>query len=306
MTLDRRSFVGGTLALGASLGAAACIPPDTSPLGRLAASLRIIEAGAQGTLGAEFFDTGSGLGIGHNRNMRFGHCSSFKLSLAAMVLARDAAGVDDADRQVTWQASDLMSVSPFTTQRLASGATLRELAEAAQKTSDNAAANILLREVGGPEALTAFWRTHGDMVSRLDRIEPALNEVPPGEDRDSSTPQAMARTVARLAYGSVLPEAERALLRQWMVDTGTGLKRVRAGLPEGWRAGDKTGTSTWPVMGGDLYVDIGFVEPPSGSPITFAAYYRAPGTFNGINPAAEAVLAQVGRVLAEFARVRPG
>ena len=305
MTLDRRSFVGGTLALGASLSATACIPPDTSPLGRLAASLRIIEAGAQGTLGVEFVDTGSGLAIGHNRNMRFGHCSSFKLSLAAMVLARDVAGVDDADRRVTWSESDLMNVSPFTTQRLSTGATLLELAEATQKTSDNAAANVLLREVGGPEALTAFWRTHGDMVSRLDRIEPDLNNVPAGEERHTTTAHAMARTVARLAYGSVLPDAERALLRQWMVDTGTGLKRVRAGLPEGWRAGDKTGTSTWPVMNGDLYVDIGFVEPPSGAPITFAAYFRAPGSFAGINPAAEAVLAQVGRVLAEFARVRP-
>ena len=190
MRIDRRAFLGGSLALGVS----GCIPPDQSPLGRLAAQLRIIEAAADGTLGAEIFDTGSELSVGINQGRRFGHCSSFKLSLAAMVLARDASGALDADRRVTWSEDDLMFVSPFTTRRLEEGATLRELAEFTQKYSDNAAANILLHELGGPEALTAFWRSIGDEVSRLDRTEPALNNVPVTEIRDTTTPAAMART----------------------------------------------------------------------------------------------------------------
>lgn len=296
--VDRRGFIGGALAVSAT----ACVPIDSSPLGRMAASLRLIEANAGGALAAELFDTGSGMAIGHNRDMRVGHCSSFKLSLAAMVLARDADGQIDADRRVTWSEDDLMFVSPFTTRRLAEGATLRELAEATQKTSDNAAANVLLRELGGPEALTAFWRGIGDEVSRLDRTEPALNEVPPGEVRDTTTPRAMARTVARLAFGDVLPQAERATLRQWMTETTTGARRVRAGLPEGWAAGDKTGTSIWPGMG-SLYVDIGFATPPGGAPITFATYFRTRDAKDGMDPAAEAALARVGRVLQEFARV---
>lgn len=288
------------------MGASACIPPDQSPLGRLVARLRIAEAAANGTLGAEFYDTGSGVSIGLNRDKRFGHCSSFKLSLAAMVLARNASGEDDADRKVVWTEDDLMFVSPFTSQRLDEGATLRELAEATQKFSDNAAANILLREFGGPRALTAFWRSIGDEVSRLDRTEPALNNVPPGEVRDTTTPPAMARTVAKLAFGDVLPEDEKAILRQWMVDTPTGARRVRAGLPEGWRAGDKTGTSIWPGMD-SLYVDIGFVEPPAKgdvprAPITFATYFRARETHSGMDPAAEAALAEAGKVLADFAK----
>lgn len=303
MSFDRRTFIGGTLASGLALGVGGCIPPDQSPTGRLAATLRIIEAQANGTLGVEFFDTQTGMSIGLNRDKRFGHCSSFKLTLAAMVLARHASGEDDSGRRVMWSEDDLMSVSPFTTQRLNEGATLRELAEFAQKYSDNAAANILMREFGGPSAVTAFWRSIGDNVSRLDRIEPALNNVPVTEMRDTTTAPAMARTVAKLAFGDVLAEADRATLRQWMVDTTTGARRVRAGLPTEWRAGDKTGTSIWPGMG-SLYVDVGFVEAPQRGPFTFATYFRTRDATDGLDPAAEATLAQVGKVLASFAKRR--
>ncbi|MEM9502035.1 MAG: class A beta-lactamase [Pseudomonadota bacterium] len=301
MTIERRAFLGGAIALGAS----ACIPVERTVLGRLDARLRIIEAAGDGTLGAEVFDTGTGESIGINQDRRFGHCSSFKLSLAALVLARDASGIDDADRRVTWTQDDLMFVSPFTTRRLTEGATLRELAEFTQKYSDNAAANVLLREIGGPPALTAFWRSMGDDVSRLDRIEPALNNVPITETRDTTTPGAMARTVANLAFGDALPETEQATLRQWMIDTPTGKNRVRAGLPEEWVAGDKTGTSIWPGMG-SLYVDIGFVEPTDRAPLTFATYFRARDTHDGIDPAAEATLAKIGDVIADFAEVDDG
>jgi beta-lactamase class A len=315
VTLDRRQFVTGALASG--LLVAGCTeedfrlePPQTGPDNRYEAMLRQIEGKAGGTLGAAFFDTTTGELIGINTNRRFGHCSSFKFSLAAMVLASDALGIVDADRRVTWTRDDLMFVSPFTTRRLDEGATLRELAEFTQKYSDNAAANILLRTFGGPQALTAFWAGIGDEVSRLDRYEPELNNVPVTEYRDTTTPAAMARSVAQLTYGEVLREEDRATLRQWAIDTPTGARRVRAGLPEGWLAGDKTGTSIWPGMR-SLFVDIGFVEPPAEDaegrgPITFATYYRAPETLDGMDPAAEAVLAEIGEVLADYATGEDG
>lgn len=298
MRIDRRFFLGGSLALGAS----ACIPPDQSPLGRLAAELRLIEGRADGTLGVEIYDTATGASVGINQDRRFGHASSFKFSLAAMVLALDAARRIDAERHVRWSEAELMWVSPFTKERLAEGATLRELARATQITSDNAAANVLLRELGGPAALTAFWRSIGDEVSRLDRTEPALNIVPVTEYRDTTTPATMARTVAKLVYGDVLPEAARAELRQWMIDTQTGLRRVRAGLPEGWVAGDKTGTSLDGAGGAAYYVDIGFAEGPKGeAPITFATYFVARERHEDMSPGAEGALAQVGRIIKEFA-----
>lgn len=301
MRITRRGWIGGTLALAAS----GCIPPDQSPIGRLTAQLRLIEAGdlesEGGTLGVAIFEPETGTAMGLNQDRRFGHASSFKFSLAAMLLARDAAGQIDADRRVTWSQAELMHVSPFTTARLAEGATLRELARAAQTTSDNTAANILLRELGGPPALTGFWRSIGDAVSRLDRYEPALNDVPVTEFRDTTTPEAMARTVAAIIYGGALPPAGRAMLRQWMIETETGRERVRAGLPADWVAGDKTGTSGLIDGSEYTYVDIGFVEPSKGRPaVTFAAYYRARQSEDAILPSGQRVLMRVGRVIREF------
>ncbi len=303
MTMDRRFFISGTLALGAG----ACIPPDQSPLGRLAAELRIIEAAGGGTLGVEIFNTATGASVGINQNRRFGHASSFKFSLAALLLQRHAAGTIDADRRVTWTEADMISHAPFTAERIATGATLRELARATQITSDNPAANILLKQLGGPAGLTAFWRSLGDETSRLDRFEPEMNLVPTAEFRDTTTPAAMARTVAKIIYGDVLPENVRAELKQWMVETETGLRRVRAGLPEGWVAGDKTGTSG--LIGGTEYnyIDIGFAEGPKGEgPLTFACYFRARQTEAGMQPAGEQTLARVGRIIKEFAEPERG
>ena len=285
------------MASGIAFGAASCVPPDQSPAGRLLAQLRIIQAQADGTLGVEFYDTGSKMSLGLNADRRFGHCSSFKLSLAAKVLVEDARGLIDADRRVTWTKEEMMFVSPFTSKRIEEGATLRELAEFTQKYSDNTAANVLLRELGGPAALTGFWRSIGDDTSRLDRIEPALNNVPVTEIRDTSTPAAMARTVAKLIYGDALPQAERATLKQWMADTRTGARRVRAGLPEKWASGDKTGTSMW-LGTNRLYVDVGYVEPPEQPPLTFAVYLRSRFGEDGIAQEAETALARVGEVLA--------
>ena len=300
--IDRRFFIGGSLALGAS----ACIPPDQSPMGRLAAELRIIEAAGDGTLGVELFNTATGMAVGLNSDRRFGHASSFKLSLAALLLQRHAAGTIDADRRVMWSEADMIPHAPFTTERMATGATLRELARATQITSDNPAANILLRELGGPAALTAFWRSIGDGISRVDRYEPEMNNVPPAEFRDTTTPAAMARTVAKLIYGDVLPAPQRAELKSWMIATETGLKRVRAGLPEGWVAGDKTGTSG--LIGTDYnYIDIGFAEGPKGEgPITFACYFRARQTEPSMQPIGEETLARVGRIIKEFAEPERG
>jgi beta-lactamase class A len=327
VTLDRRGFVVGGLStcllaggcvrpLSESLdnvgrtiedGLAKVDPPEFSPAGRFEAQLRMIEGRADGLLGVAMFDSSSGNSAGLNADRRFPHCSSFKLSLAAMVLAQDANGAIDAGRRVRWGERDLLAVSPLTSQRVDEGASLLELAEATQKLSDNAAANILLRELGGPAALTRFWRSIGDEHSRLDRTEPALNNVPVTELRDTTTPAAMARNVARLVYGDVLPFEARQTLRQWMIDTQTGARRVRAGLPAGWVGGDKTGTSLWPGLG-SIYVDIGFVEVPEDAkewraPLTFAAYFRSNAAHERIDPAAEEALAKVGKQIADFAEL---
>ncbi len=296
--MDRRAWLVGA----GSLSLAACVPLDTSPGGRLAAKLRLIEAGLGGTLGAMFLDLPQQRTLGYRQDERFALCSTFKTTLAALVLKLDQEDRLDANATVRWNEGDLLPYAPFTRERLASGATLRELARAAQTLSDNTAANLLLARVGGPPAVTAFWRTIGDPESRLDRTEGQLNFVPDGTVQDTTTPAAMAATVYRLLATGPLDETRRATLRGWMRETTTGLKRVRAGVPENWEIGDKTGNSGELPSMGYARGDIGYVATPTGGYATFAVYHRAPRSSPPTGEAVDAAFVEVGRTLAAWIR----
>jgi beta-lactamase class A len=301
MTLDRRSMIAGA----AALAGMACVPLDRSADGRLLAALRIIERALGGRLGVAFHAPAYRASLAYNGDERFPMCSTFKTSLAALALSLEQDGTLDLSERVTWTADDLIFHTPFTGERVAQGATLRELAHAAQTVSDNLAANLLLDRVGGPAGLTAFWRRLGDETSRLDRMETAVNFVPEGDVRDTTTPVAMARTLAKmLATNSESPlEAPRRReLRRWMIESTTGLKRVRAGLPENWVAGDKTGNSgAHPAMG-YLRGNIGFALDPSEAPTFFAVYHQSPVGAPIDGQRVDATFAQVGRLLADWAK----
>ena len=157
--------------------------------------------------------------------------------------------------------------------------------------SDNTCANLLLDHIGGPIALTDFWRSTGDALSRLDHNEPELNRSPPGDPHDTTTPAAMAGNLNSFIIGDVLSPASRQQLTQWMVDCKTGAKRLRGGLPANWRIGDKTGNN-----GKDAVGDIAMVWPKPDTPIVIAAYTQ------GGKPSAaqhEQVFAAIGRMVAE-------
>ena len=297
--LDRRTFL-LSLAGVASVSCRSVASGAGAP--GLQAQLTALER--DGRLGVAVLDTGDGTVSGNRLDERFAMCSTFKLVLAAMVLERAAAGGRALDARLRVEPGDLLAHAPATRAAVdaavARGAaaaemTLAELAEAAQTTSDNAAANLLLRDLGGPAAFTAFCRAHGDPTTRLDRFEPEMNDVRPGDVRDTTTPRAMVQLVARL-FGGVLAPAARQTLRQWMLATATGAARVRKGLPTEWIAGDKTGTGG----GNGLTVkcnDVVWIEPPGRAPLVVAVYYDAGVVADWPSDADEHVLAEVGRIV---------
>ncbi len=303
MMLDRRRMMVGA----AALAGAACVPLDQGADRRLVTRLGLIERELGGRLGVAFHDPFRRGGLAYRGEERFPMASTFKASLAALALAMEQDGRLDLSRQVTWTKADLIFHTPFTGEHVGTGATLRELARAAVMTSDNLAANIVLDHVGGPEGLTAFWRRIGDDTSRLDRKETALNFVPEGELRDTTTPAAMARTLATILskQGNRPLAPERVdQLAQWMTDARTGLARVRAGLPSEWISGDKTGNSSdWDGKMGYLRGDIGFTRGPADTPsIFFAAYHQSPlgATIDGER--VDAAFAEIGEVLTDWTR----
>lgn len=281
-----------TPVLARARAAAAAMPPE--------AALAGLEERSGGRLGVCLLDSGSGRTLGQRADERFGMCSTFKLPLAAAVLREADAGRIALDERIAFGKDDLVPYAPVVEKHLAEGAmSIAALAEATQTTSDNVAANLLMRRLGGPAQLTANFRAMGDAVTRIDRWEPEMNLVPGGEARDTTTPRAMAGLVARIFGDELLAPASRELLRGWMIATQTGRRRLRAGLPAGWVVGDKTGTGISPQMA-NKYNDVAVVWPEKGAPLVIAAYYEASGHFESMRAEDEAVLAEVGRIAAAW------
>jgi beta-lactamase class A len=219
---------------------------------------------------------------------RFVMCSSFKASLAACVLASVDRGQARLDELIAYGPDDLMEYAPVAKQNLEKGAmSMADMCEAAVELSDNTCANALLARVGGPSALTAYWRSIGDAVSRLDHNEPELNRTPLGDPHDTTTPAAMAGNLQNLIFGKVLSPNSRERLTGWMLGCKTGDNRLRSGLPKDWRVGDKTGNN-----GKDAFGDIAVTWSPRGEPVLICAYTRggAPTPRQ-----VEAVFAGIGR-----------
>lgn len=285
-SLFRRAFLGGGAAAAALLAAPAAWAEPQRNRNEVLVEL---EKKSGGRLGVAILDTESGERAGRRVDERFPMCSTFKLLLAAAVLARVDANAERLDRRIDFGERDLLEHAPVARARVKEGAlSIAELCDAAITMSDNTAANLLLQAIGGPAALTAYVRTLGDTATRLDRNEPMLNEALPGDARDTTTPAAMLGCVEALLVGGALAPASRERLTAWLVANKTGDQRLRAGVPKSWRVGDKTGTGERGTTN-----DVGILWPPSRKPLLIAAYIT---DSSAPLAARNAVLAGVGRL----------
>jgi beta-lactamase class A len=258
-SMKRRDVLRGSLALLASPALAQRVPIP---------AIADYERDSGGHLGLYAENLRTGAKIAWRARERFVMCSTFKASLAACVLAGVDHGQARLDESIAYGPEDLLEYAPVAKQNLEKGAmSVADMCEAAVELSDNTCANALLARVGGPSALTAFWRSIGDAVSRLDHNEPELNRSPPGDPHDTTTPAAMAGNLRTLILGKALSPSSRELLTGWMLGCKTGDNRLRAGLPKGWRVGDKTGNN-----GKDASGDIAVTWSARGEPVLICAY----------------------------------
>ena len=279
MTIRRRTVLTGLAALAPA--AAFAVESDLAGL----------EQRSGGRLGVYALAAGTGRSLAHRADERFAMCSTFKALLAAAVLARVDRGEEKLNRPLVLTQADMVAHAPVTEKHLALGSiTVEEACQAIVEVSDNPAANLLLKTIGGPAGLTAYAASLGDTVTRLDRYEPELNTAIKGDPRDTTTPRAMARTLERIALGDALPAPSREKLVGWMQASPSGRNRLRKDLPAGWRAADKTGTG----MNGSTN-DIAVLWPPAGPPVVVACYLTET---TAPLEAREAVHAQVGALVA--------
>ena len=288
--LTRRGLIAG----GAGLALAGCNAWEEKPAAPHA-GVAEIEARLGGRAGVCAIDTGSGKLIGHRGQERFAMASTFKWLLAAGILKRcqDGAMILDEDYAL-YGRDDLLPNSPVSEANIdpATGMgrmTLAQMGRAIVTVSDNCAANLLLAPMMGPEGFTRFLRDIGDPVTRLDRTETALNENALGDERDTTTPEAMARVMARvLTTEDILRGQFRAMLQEWLMEATTGLDRLRAGFPADWKAGDKTGTG-----GKGAHNDVAIAFPPGRAPIVIASYFSESTAPDDQKSAAHADIARI-------------
>lgn len=233
--------------------------------------LQQLEAEFKGRLGVFALDAGSGEHLGHRADERFPFCSTFKMMLAAAVLGRSVREPQLLRQRLAYSKRDLVSHSPITEKHTGAGMTVAALCEATVQVSDNTAANVLMKRIGGPAAVTAFARSIGDQTFRLDRWETELNTAVPGDPRDTTTPEAMTRSLQALALGDALPALQRSQLQEWLQGSTTGAQRIRAGVPADWRVGDKTGTGDHGTAN-----DIAVLWPPHRAPVLLTVYTTQP------------------------------
>jgi beta-lactamase class A len=255
----------------------------------------------QARLGVCFLDTDTGELTGNRLDEHFAFCSTFKLPLVAACLREADQGRLGLTEVLPYSKSDLLDWAPVTSKHVTEGGlTVAALAQAAQEFSDGLAANLLVKRLGGPAAVTAKFREMGDGVTRLDRYEPHLGLVLSGDQRDTTTPLAMAQLISRVTTGTLLKTDSRQRLLRWMENTRTGPRRLRAGLPAAWRTGNKTGTAR-DAGTTNKCNDVAITFPPQRSPIIVAAYFDSGEYTEQVEARHEAVLAEVGRVAAAWA-----
>ncbi|MGQ8821781.1 class A beta-lactamase BlaIII [Bacillus sp. NA_146.1] len=214
-------------------------------------------------LGIYALDTGTNQTIAYHSDDRFAFASTSK-SLAVGALLRKNS-LEALDQRITYTHEDLSNYNPITEKHVDTGMTLKELADASVRYSDSTAHNLILKQLGGPSEFEKILREMGDTVTTSERFEPELNEVHPGETHDTSTPEAIAKTLQSFTLGTALPTEKRELLVDWMKRNTTGDKLIRAGVPKGWEVADKTGAGCYGTRN-----DIAIIWPPNKKPIVLA------------------------------------
>lgn len=214
-------------------------------------------------LGVYILDTRTGRTVAYRADERFAYASTYKVLIAGVLLRKDSD--TQLAKVVTYTKTDLQSYTPITSKHIATGMSVNALIAAALQYSDNTAANLLLNQIGGPAGLQTALRDLGDSTTHADRNEPTVNTATPGDLRDTSTPRALGTDLRAFALGDLLTPARREQLTNLLLGNTTGGPYIRAGVPAGWKVGDKTGNGSYGTRN-----DVAIVWPPTGAPLVIA------------------------------------
>jgi beta-lactamase class A len=269
--LSRRHLLIGGLALTALTACqrTSALTDPAEPVAPIDDRIGALERRHNAYVGLFALDVASGHAVAYRDNDPFAMCSTFKVYAAARVLQKVQSGDLRLENSVYIDPAAVVPNSPVTGPKAGGSMSLTQVCEAALQRSDNTAGNLLLRTIGGPQAITDFARSIGDDRTRLDRWETELNSAMPGDPRDTSTPRALGTGFLTLLTASVLAATQRQQLEDWMRGNVTSARSMRAALPGGWTTADKTGAGDYGSTN-----DIGVVYGPNGRKLLLSIMTR--------------------------------
>ena len=230
-------------------------------------NFRELEEKYDAQIGIYVLDTNDGSEIAYNADKRFAYCSTHKFLSVGALLRRKSLG--ELDERKIFTAEEIVPHSPITQENVGGGLTLAEICEASLRVSDNTAANLVLKELGGVEGFKATLREIGDDVTEPARLEPELNIFAPDDIRDTTTPRQIAHDLERYLLGVLLSDEKKFLLATWLSDNAITDELIKAGVPQGWKVLDKSGTGNFGTRN-----DVAIVCPPNRKPIVVAIMTR--------------------------------
>ncbi|MBS9880253.1 CARB family carbenicillin-hydrolyzing class A beta-lactamase [Vibrio sp. 665] len=203
--------------------------------------ISLLEQQTSSRIGVSVWDTQADERWDYRGDERFPLMSTFKTLACAKMLSDMDSGKLSKNATAKVDERSIVVWSPVMDKLAGQNTRIEHACEAAMLMSDNTAANLVLNEIGGPKAVTMFLRTIGDKATRLDRIEPRLNEATPGDSRDTTTPNAILNTLRTLVEGETLSYESRVQLKIWMQDNKVSDSLMRSVLPTGWSIADRSG-----------------------------------------------------------------
>ena len=175
----------------------------------------------------------------HNADERFAFASTYKAIASGILLNKVAPS--ELNKKVEINESEIVANSPVTEQYIGKTMSLKALIKASMLQSDNTANNKIMQELGGVNGLKHELVQLGDDVSEPQRLEPELNYFDPNSKADTTTPRAAAQTLNSILTSNEMNGSNLSLLKQTMIENKTGDTLIKAGMPNSYTVGDKSG-----------------------------------------------------------------
>jgi len=313
--------------LSVSIAAAATDPS----LARLEQQIEYVSHTTDAVVGVDAVHIESGRTASLHAADPFPMASAFKLPVAIQILSMVDDGKLTLDQMVPLAAPDLHPGSGKLSELFfhpGVSLSVANLLELAIVISDNTAADVLLRQAGGPAAVSAKMRALGVPNIRVDRSTAVLisdwqgaKNLPPesewnrelwdklydavperehmrarrtetADPRDSATPSDMTKLLVKLWRRDALSANSTQLLLGMMERCETGKSRIKGLLPQGTDVAHKTGS-----LGG-VANDIGYITlPGDGGHIAISVFTKASSR---PEDASEKAIAEIARTVYDY------